>query len=306
MGGSGGGYSISRGELLRLREEAEERTRQGLLDAEVNQMLGQELARINDRDTAAIGRYLDEISEALGDRVEEFDHLQFGGSVAKHTYVDGLSDVDSLVVLRDAKLGDLSPAQLRDRFARVLRERLSGADVEKVTVGNLAATVHYRDGTEIKLLPAVHKGDRLAISSMDGESWKTIHPRSFARALTEVNQEQRGAVVPAIKLAKSVIAGLPSEAQLSGYHVEALALNAFKDYDGPRTPKAMVARFFDRAAEAVMAPIKDSTGQSHHIDESLGAAGSHARHAASRQLRAVSDRMNSARSSQDWRDLLGS
>jgi hypothetical protein len=306
MGGGGGGYSISRGELEQLRREAEERTRRSLLDAEINQMLGEELARINDRDTATIGRYLDAIAEALGDRVEDFERLQFGGSVAKHTYVNGLSDVDSLVVLKSADLGELTPTELRNRFARALRRRLSAAEVSDVTVGQLAVTVHYRDGTEIQLLPAVHKGDRLAISSADGSSWKTIHPRSFARALTEINRQQRGAVVPAIKLAKSIIEQLPRGAQLSGYHVEALALGAFKDYDGPRAPRAMVTHFFDSASEAVRRPIKDTTGQSHHIDENLGPPDSAARMTASRHLARLRNQMRSASSVADWRELVGS
>jgi len=305
MGGSGGGYSISRSELRKLREEAEERTRRSMLDAEINAGIGRELVRINDRDTETVSRYLDDVSEALADVVEDFDRLQFGGSVAKHTYVDGLSDIDSLVVLKDETLADLTPKQLRDRFARALRRRLPGGDVEEITVGRLAVTVHYRDGIEVQLLPAVRRGDRLAISSTDGERWNTIHPRSFARELTRVNQQQRGAVVPTIKLAKSVLDGAARAAQLSGYHVEALALAAFKDYDGPRAPKAMVTRFFERAAQAVLRPVKDSTGQSRHIDESLGDANSAARQAASAELGRIHRRMERASSVDDWRAILG-
>lgn len=304
MGGGGGGYSIGRGELDKLRAEVEDRTRRSLLEAEVNELLGRELARINDRDTATVSGHLDQISDALGDRVAAFDKLLLGGSVAKHTYVDGLSDVDSLVVLRDSELSDLTPSELRNSFARTLRELLPAGNLEEVTVGRMATTVHYRDGTEIQLLPTVQRGDRLAISSADGEGWKSIHPRSFARALTELNQQQRGALVPAIKLAKSVISTLPQGGQLPGYHVEALGLGAFKGYAGPHTPKAMLTRFFDHAAEAVLRPVKDTTGQSRHIDESLGTANSAERKTASRHLASVRDRMNSATSIEDWHGIL--
>lgn len=305
MGGSGGGYSISRAELDSLREQAEQRTQRSMRDAEINALLGRELVRMNDRDTATVGRYLDQIADVLGEDVEAFDRLSFGGSVAKHTYVDGLSDIDSLAVLDGAALGDLSPEQLREHFARALRSRLASGDVADVTVGRLAVTVHYRDGTEIQLLPAVRRGDRVDISSQDGTRWKTISPRSFARELARVNQEQHGALVPAVKLAKSVIAGLPDSARLSGYHVEALALAAFKDYDGSRTPKEMVTRFFEKAASAVLRPAPDSTGQSRHIDESLGEANSAARQAASRELGRIRTRMQQSTSVDDWREILG-
>src|SRR6266566_5726774 len=99
MGGSGGRFSITDSEIRRLQEEMAQRLEEEQLDTEVNSFLRRELLAANDRDVGLVNRHLDEIQGALRDRVEEFDRLLFGGSIAKHTYVEGLSDVDSLVIL---------------------------------------------------------------------------------------------------------------------------------------------------------------------------------------------------------------
>lgn len=305
MGGSGGGYSIRSGDIDALRKEVEERTRRSLATSEINALLGEELSRINQRDVAKTSEYLDQIREALGEDVEAFDRLMFGGSVAKHTYVDGLSDIDSLVVLKGEHLADLSPQQLRERFKRALDSRLGG-DVEDVRVGNLAVTVVYRDSTEVQLLPAVQRGERLAISSADGTEWKAIHPRRFAEALTEVNGRQRGAVVPTIKLAKAIIDNLPEHSHLSGYHVEALAVAAFKNYSGPTTPMDMLTHFFTSAASGVKRPVSDITGQSRKIDEYLDERNSARRQQVARTLERVAKTMQRGDTAEGWRRLLGS
>ncbi len=307
-GGGGGGRSVPDGsvDLDALRRRAREIDEQARFDAEVNHRLAQRFASINARDAEKIGRYLDDILGALKDDVGGVERTLFGGSVAKNTYVEGLSDVDALVVLDRADLKDASPEQVREQFCRALKAALTHADVAEVSSGALAVTVKYHDGTEIQLLPAVQRGERLAISSTDGKEWKSIHPRSFARDLTEVNKNQGGAAVPSIKLAKQIIAAqMPEGERLSGYHVEALAVAAFRDYVGSRNPKAMLTHFFATAARGVLQPIHDVSGQSRHVDESLGAARSAAREALSRRLQRVADTMENSRDARDWERLLG-
>src|SRR4051812_45045637 len=102
-GGTGGSYFTAR-DIEVLREEARKRLERSRIDADVNSLLQKELVNINDRDTDKISRRLEQIQDALQDRIEAFDRLLFGGSVAKHTYVDGLSDVDALVILGDESM----------------------------------------------------------------------------------------------------------------------------------------------------------------------------------------------------------
>lgn len=306
MGGGGGGYRVGPGDMDAIKREVDERTERSMADAEINDLLARELIRINFRDAETISRYLDGIAEALGESID-FERLNFGGSIAKHTYVDGLSDVDSLVFMTSDDVAQLSPAEARQRLEKSLKAKLPKGEIERISSGNLAVTVKYSDGTEIQLLPAREiSNGKTQISSSDGERWKSIQPRNFARALTQVNKDQAGAVVPTIKLAKGIIASLPKEAQLSGYHVEALAVAAFTGYKGSRNPREMLSHLFSSAAEGVKRPIADTTGQSPHIDESLGATRSTARLAAANELGKVASRMQSASNADDWQALLGS
>ena len=145
---------------------------------------------------------------------------------------------------------------------------------------------------------------RSPFSSWDGQSWSATLPRSFTQELTAVNQSQGNAVVPAIKLAKSIFANTLGDAAPSGYHVEALALAAFRDYSGPRTPKAMLTHLIDRASQDMLSPIPDATGQSQYVDGDLGAENSPVRQALSRDLAALAQTMANSQSVDDWRVLL--
>lgn len=307
MGGSGGGSSfrLNPSEIDRLREDALRRLEQRRLDGQINALLQHELAEINDRDTETVNQRLDQIEEALRDEIDGFDRVLFGGSVAKHTYVDGLSDIDSLVILEESTVGSRTPKQMRSQFRDILARQLNMADVATIETGRMAVTVNYRDGTQIQILPAVQRGDEQAISSASGDTWVSINPREFSDRLAQLNKEKGGAVIPAIKLAKAILASqLPEEARPTGYHIEALAVAAFEQYEGARTPKATTEHFFASASRNVLRPVPDITGQSRHVDDSLGGADSAERRTLARALGRMEKAMRTATSVADWRSLL--
>jgi hypothetical protein len=248
--------------------------RQQERDVAVNEVLSEALRRFNDRDVELTRDRLGAIQEALGPLAVDVDRLLFGGSVAKHTYVDGLSDVDALVVIDAA---DASPDRLVERLRTSLAQRLTTGDVADISAGRLAVTVRYRDGTEIQLLPAVERDGRTSIASENSRSWRQIRPHKFAEKLTQVNQANGQQVVPTIKLAKAALRNLPEAQQLSGYHVEAIAVDAFRSYDGRRDRASMLVHLIRHAQHAVLRPTGDITGQSVHIDQDLGPANSDAR-----------------------------
>lgn len=67
------------------------------------------LGNYNGRDTQLVRERLTDLKDALEGTVDgTVDHI-FGGSVAKHTYVDGLSDIDSLIFINDTELQDKTP-----------------------------------------------------------------------------------------------------------------------------------------------------------------------------------------------------
>ena len=306
MGGSGGGTGsyFSAADARLLEEEARRRLEQSRVDSTVNSFLQRELTDINDRDIELTNSRLEAIEQALGSRLGEIERLLFGGSVAKHTFVSGLSDVDALVEIAEEEISDRSPAAVISSLARALRQALPQGEVEEIRQGGMAVTVTYRDGTEIQLLPAIRENGELAVPSWDSSSWIPIRPREFARVLTATNQGQGGAVVPAVKLAKAIFANRLGDDGPSGYHVEALAVEAFRQYSGPRTPKAMVTHLVRCASERVLRPIGDISGQSRYVDGSLGEGNSAARLTLSRSLERLARTMEGARSIDDWEVLI--
>ncbi|WP_206667635.1 CBASS oligonucleotide cyclase [Muricoccus nepalensis] len=287
---------------------SEQQSADASFESTLSSELGQLLAGYNGRDVELVRERLEDVKRALEGALEGTLDQVFGGSVAKHTYVDGLSDVDTLLILNDASLADGGPRKALERMEKVLRERLAGRAV--ITHGQMAVTVEYNDGMMIQLLPAVREGDgRLRVpSSRQPHAWSAIDPKAFQEVLTRRNSECGGKLVPVIKLAKAINGTLPEAQRLSGYHVESLAIAAFRGYNGPKTTAAMLPSFFEKARDLVRSPIRDSTGQSVHVDGYLGDAESPQRIAAGHVLGAIAKRMrnaNAAGSLARWRGLFG-
>lgn len=303
MAGSGGGSYLGKQDPDEVRRQVREELRRQRAEAEINAFLGEQLAAYNSRDAELTRERLDALAQALGDDAIEINRLLFGGSVAKHTYVDGLSDVDALVVV-DAR-GAQTPAEVLEAFAFALSARLPQGQVAAVGKGGLAVTVTYDDGGQVQLLPAVEQGGHTSIGTEDGTGWRQIRPHKFAEKLTRVNQANGGAVVPTIKLGKALIAQLPAEHRLSGYHVEAIAVDAFKGYEGRRDRASLLRHLVDHASHAVMRPTGDITGQSVHVDAHLGDSSSPARRAVAGSLRTLIARMDAAQTGPDFARLFG-
>jgi hypothetical protein len=197
MGGSGGGYfSGDPRKAIRELQQSQDATDNKEFDAEANQALGALLADFNNRDIEAINRHLKAIRDALQEELKEGTlDLRFGGSVGKRTYVEGLSDIDSLVFLDNCALSDAAPSEAKAYLARRLREEFPR---DTVDVGRLAVTIDFHD-TEIQLLPAVSCRGSVKIPDSRGDDWATVRPKEFARALSTVNEECGGKVVPVVK-----------------------------------------------------------------------------------------------------------
>lgn len=267
-GGGGGGSSSVVGEASSTQAASDYKV-------EVNERLSELLRDANYRDTDKINQHLMTIHQSLQNMVEEDIDLRFGGSVAKHTYVDGLSDVDILVVIGRETAETSSPKALIDDFARALRDRLPYTDV---TTGALSVKVKFADGVELQLLPAFKVKEGYRIPRAQGESWSgVIRPREFAQRLTQVNQTNGGNVVSTIKLFKVAQDHFPDDAKLSGYQIEAMAVEAFEEYRGQINHKDMFLHLLEYSADRVRRPMEETTGQSTYTDSDLGPAESEAR-----------------------------
>ena len=302
--GSGGRYRRpSSEELLRKVEEAHEQEQQRL-DGDVNNLLQRLLARFNDRDIEAIQRRLAGIEQVLGEGVE-VDRILYGGSVAKHTDIDGISDVDALVILRREELAGRSAQELLDYFYEALDRALSRSEVAAVSKGRLAVTVKYQDDSEIQLLPALRSRQSVLIAAADGQGWNDTKPKAFQLKLTVANTRLNRGLVPVIKLIKSIVSDFPSQKQLTGYHIEALSVEAAAGYRGPTTPKALLIHVLGFAAQRVLAPMKDRTGQSRTLDAYLGTANSIERRNISQALEGMKRRLEAATTVAQWGAVFG-
>ena len=290
-------------ELLRRAISDEQRAS---YEAESNAYLQDILADLNVRDTEKVNAHLETIKDALSGEISGSISLLQGGSTKKHTHVDGLSDIDILAIIDNSTLVNKSPSDVLEYFAERIRERLPNTPV---TVGALAITLRFSDGYEIQVLPAITTQTGIRIATSDGVDWSNvIRPDKFAEKLTNVNRLNNNGVVPVIKLYKAINSQLPEELRLSGYHIESLAINAFQNYSGSRSRKDMLLHFSQYASDAVLEPIRDDTGQSIHVDDKLGDAGSLERKKVSASIKRIVARMRLADSEASlarWRELMG-
>ena len=254
------------------------------------------LVTYNRRNTKALTRHLESLCRFLREEGNHVVQTMFGGSVQKGTYVTGLSDVDVLLIVNESSLLNQPPSKVKNYVRDAIKRRLPNNPVQ---AGKLAVTVRYSDKTEIQLLPAIRtKAGGVRIAQHGTRRWsKVAHPEKFAEKLAQVNASRDGRVVPVIKLAKAMADCFitQDDRKLSGYHMESLAIDAFKGYQGPLDPKNMLIHLLGHSMDAVKSPIKDSTGQSRYVDEYLGPADSGPRKRASTYFGQMRGKVNSCK-----------
>ena len=262
---------------------------------EFNRYCERLLVQYNARNTTATARRIEDLCGFLRQQGHDVQTM-FGGSVRRGTYVNGLSDVDVLLVVNETSLVNRPPADVIGHVRDTVRRRLHH---NTVRAGDLAVSVHYADGTQIQVLPAIRtRSGGIRIAEPGATSWSNVvRPDTFARKLSEVNGANNGRVVPTIKLAKAIFdcyVRRPSR-KITGYHMESLAIEAFTHYNGPLDPKTMLGNLFGNSIRAVMTPVADSTGQSRCVDEYLGPAESKPRQRASTYFSQMKARVNSSK-----------
>ena len=135
MGGSGGGgpfVSRSPEQLAKQVRQAEDDTAVKAFEVDLNSLLGDLLASANSRDVGLVQERLDDLKVEISDSLETSTDLLFGGSVAKHTYVDGISDIDSLLILNDPDLAAKKPSVALAKVADVVRNAAPVSDRKSV------------------------------------------------------------------------------------------------------------------------------------------------------------------------------
>ena len=112
MGGSGGS-SYSNWQTSSIRDVVKQYADVAAAEYEfeLSGLLGDLLAKYNDReDVESVARRITQCKDILGDAAEASLDQLFGGSVAMYRFVDGLSDIDSLVVVKWLGIGRPIPS----------------------------------------------------------------------------------------------------------------------------------------------------------------------------------------------------
>jgi hypothetical protein len=269
MGGSNNSLkypTVSKDEVIRKIQESKGGTAQNEYEIQISDLLDKLLLHINNRDTQAIQTHLDVIISALNDQIDGTIATKFGGSLSKHTHLNGISDVDALIILNKSEFATMTPPEVLKSFFKILQNRLPKTGIE---LGDTAITIHYSDG-DVQLIPAIRY--KTGVKIPDDKEWSTIiRPETFSAQLSNINSQLNGRLIPAIKIIKGIISGFPDKSQLKGYHVESLALQVFENFKTDDFKlKSLVSEFFKKAPQIVRKPIKDMTGQSAFVDEYLG------------------------------------
>lgn len=305
MGGSGGGFinwdkNKNQNEVL---DEIRKKVDSDNFDSKVAELIASLMVDLNERPKALSG-HMEEIKKALEKEIDGTIDLNFGGSMAKHTYVDGLSDIDSLVCLNNSELGKKSPEEVKSYFYDRLKDRFPNSEIKKST---LSVTIKFSD-VEVQLLPATKVGRGFQIADASGENWSRINPKDFSKTLTGINEKTNNKLIPTIKLAKSIISTFPEKRRISGYHAEVLGVEVFKGYKGKMRIKDMLMHYFNESSKSVLKPIDDKTKQSVKVDGYLGGASNVSRQMISDSLSRTARRLekfNLAQNLEGWKEVFG-
>lgn len=262
------------------------------------------LVGYNRRNTATLTNRLESLCGYLRDQGHATVQTVFGGSVRRGTFVNGLSDVDALVTVENTTLATRPPVDAITYVQEIVQRRLPQ---NTVTAGRMAVTVEYADGTEIQLLPALRTSSGgVRIAEPGSTRWSNVvRPDLFATKLAQVNQANNGRVILAIKLAKAIADCFvrDSSRKIKGYHLESLAIDAFKNYRGGEDPKAMLLHLFTHSMTAALQPINDPTGQSRHVDDYLGEGNSSPRRRTSTYFGQMRAEVRECRTRQQFEEL---
>ena len=271
-----------------------------------NEQCEELLAEYKRKDGERVANRLENIRGALERAGYETVQTMFGGSVKRGTYVSGLSDEDTLLIVNQTGLDTQSPSKAIKEVQGIIQEHFRN---NRVIAGKFAVTVSFTKGPEIQILPALRTNSNgVRIAEPGRSKWsKVIRPEIFANKLIKVNNANGGRVVPVIKLAKAMAACFikREDHKISGYHMEALAVDAFGDYNGPQDTRSMLIHFLRYSVRAVLTPIPDPTGQTKYADQSLGKPNSRERNVASSDFGQMRSNVESCNTRAEFNKLFG-
>lgn len=297
MGGGGRFSGFSR---IQDKDESLKIGRKTEINSYLQELLSEE---INQKDTEKINQRKEKILRKIKEEFEGSFDLTTGGSYSRHTYVNGLSDIDILINLgnySDSKIPQKENSKkVLEYVAEILRKRYSRTEI---IVGKMAVTLRFSDGIEIQVLPAFQYHSGYKIPDPKSGGWVTTFPDRFKERLTRLNQNYGNRVKPTIKLVKYLLN--KNNVEISSYHLENIALKAFEKYNGNLTYSDMVLYLLNYAKRRVLKRMSDPSGQSDYVDEYLGGSFSPNRTNLARKIGKIESRLKEAETREEWERII--
>ncbi|MBQ3570855.1 MAG: hypothetical protein IJA20_09325 [Methanocorpusculum sp.] len=236
-------------------------------------------------------RYRNEAEDLINDGIDDSVDIVYAGSVAKGTYVEGISDVDNHVRINGTSLEKKSPAEVK----AYIRQQLSKLpNVKSVTETSRTVTATYRDGTEMQYVPVIKTKNGYRVA--DGNRWSNVvYENRFRRDFQRTNKKCGGRLTTLIRILKKENVDNPKGQRMSGHHIEVMANRIFKQAPASKTRDigVMAVYYHQHASRHIMHRMRDVTGQSTYVDKrSLGGPDSEARRVLSRRFASRARRMN--------------
>ena len=236
-------------------------------------------------------QYRNEAEDAINEGIDDSVDIVYAGSVAKGTYVEGISDVDNHVRINGTSLEKKSPAEVK----AYIRQQLSKLpDVKSVTETSRTVTVTYRDGTEMQFVPVIKTKNGYRVA--DGNRWSNVvYENRFKRDFQRTNKKCGGRLTALVRFLKKENADNPKGQRMSGHHIEVMANRIFKSAPASKTHDVgtMAVYYHQHASRHIRHRMRDVTGQYTYVDKrSLGGPDSESRRALSRRFASRARRMN--------------
>ena len=243
------------------------------------------------RDREKHMQYRNKAEDAINNGISGSVDIVYAGSVAKGTYVEGVSDVDNHVRINGTSLERMSPDKVK---AYMIQQLSRLPNVKSVTETSRTVTVKSRNGTEMQFVPVIQTKNGYRVA--DGNRWSNVvYEKRFRRDFQRTNKKCGGRLTALIRILKKENATDPKSQRMSGHHIEVMANRIFKQAPVSKTTslKEMYEYYHQHASRHIRHRMRDVTGQSDYVDKrSLGGPDSEARRSLSRRFASRARRMN--------------
>ncbi len=208
----------------------------------------------------------------------------FSGSITKHTFLFGGSDIDVLVFVPPSNPS--APAV----EVKLLNEAVSG--ICPRTLHEHYITLNPPGGVNIDLVPAFRSIEgNVHIPDPNAQAWIPIFPNLFAEDLDALDKRHYGALKPAIRLTKWLTKRFLT-VPLLGHHIELLMFISAYWLSPTKSPLELLSSFLNSSSHLVLTPLRDTSKQRTFVDDYLGEGDSPARRTCHRELKVARDFWN--------------